>query len=70
VKKEERSMTKSNKQKNSGKTAQKKPLQDYKKVGTKFIPPFSHKIGPIKGISYGRQALPELIWWDVVIDKK
>jgi hypothetical protein len=47
-----------------------KVLDDYKKVGTKFIPPFSHKIGPIKGISYGRQALPELIWWDVVIDKK
>ncbi|MFH0798757.1 MAG: hypothetical protein V2A66_01100 [Pseudomonadota bacterium] len=47
-----------------------KVLGDYKKVGSKFIPPFSHQLGPIKGSSYGRQTLPELIWWDVIIDKK
>jgi hypothetical protein len=44
-------------------------LTGYKRNGHKFIPPFIHKLGPIKGISYSRQTLPELIWWDVVIDK-
>lgn len=44
-------------------------LSDYKKVGSKFIPPFGHKLGPIQGFSYARQTLPELIWWDVIIDK-
>lgn len=50
-------------------TQPKKPLSDYKKVGKKFIPPLTHQIGPLKGISYTRQALPELVWWDVIIDK-
>lgn len=47
-----------------------KVLGAYKKVGSKFISPFSHKIGPITGINYGRRVLPELIWWDSIIDKK
>lgn len=45
-------------------------LDGYKKVGSKYIPPFMHKLGPIKSISYARQTLPELIWWDVIMDKK
>lgn len=44
-------------------------LEGYKKVGSKFIPPFMHRLGPINSISYARQTLPELIWWDVLIDK-
>ena len=52
------------------KKQEKKVLQNYKKVGSKFIPPITHQLGPIKPISYGRQILPELIWWDVIIDKE
>ncbi|HWU42917.1 MAG TPA: hypothetical protein VN132_05745, partial [Bdellovibrio sp.] len=44
----------------------KKALEGYKKVGTKFLPPMNHLIGPMKNVSYFRLTMPELIWWDVV----
>ena len=37
-------------------------LQDHKRQGTKFIPPFLYKLGPIGGASWARTMLPELLW--------
>lgn len=47
----------------------KKVLGDYKKEGSKFIPPMTHMLGRMKEASYARQTLPELIWWDVLADQ-
>jgi len=45
-----------------------KVLEDYRKVGkTKFIPPLLQNVN-FKEISWHRQTLPELIWWDVLAD--
>lgn len=42
--------------------AKKKILQDHKREGKKFIPPFIHNLGPFGGVSWGRTMLPELLW--------
>jgi len=44
-------------------------LKDYKKVGATFVPPIVHQIGSLDFISWTSQTLPELIWWDVVMDR-
>lgn len=49
--------------------AKKTVLQGYKKVGSVFIPPIVHQIGALDYISWASQTLPELIWWDVLIDR-
>jgi hypothetical protein len=40
----------------------KKILQDHKREGKKFIPPFIYKLGPFGGASWARTMLPELLW--------
>lgn len=47
----------------------KKVLADYKKVGTTFVPPMVHRVGPWEFTSWSSQTLPELIWWDVLVDR-
>jgi hypothetical protein len=49
--------------KNSGKV-----LNSYQKVGTKFIPPILQKL-QFEYTSWSSQTMPELIWWDVLIDR-
>ena len=49
--------------------ASRKVLGDYKKVGTTFVPPMVHRVGPWDFTSWFSQTLPELIWWDVLIDR-
>ena len=44
-------------------------LGDYKKIGTTFIPPMVHQVGPWDYISWASQTMPELVWWDVIIDR-
>jgi hypothetical protein len=44
-------------------------LDGYKKVGSVFIPPIVHRIGSLDYVSWASHTLPELIWWDVLIDR-
>jgi hypothetical protein len=39
-----------------------KILLDHKREGKKFIPPFMHKLGPVREISWVRSMLPEFLW--------
>lgn len=45
-----------------------KVLGSYQKVGTKFVPPLLQEF-KFDYISWSSQTMPELIWWDVLIDK-
>jgi hypothetical protein len=47
----------------------KKVLADYKRIGTTFVPPMVHKVGPWDFTSWSSQTLPELVWWDVLVDR-
>jgi len=40
----------------------KKILQDYKRQGKTFIPPFTHMLGPLQEISWVKTMIPELVW--------
>jgi hypothetical protein len=44
-----------------------KVLGSYQKVGTKFIPPLLQTF-KFDYISWSSQTMPELVWWDVLID--
>lgn len=57
------------KKKKQAQEKDKKVLADYKKVGTTFVPPMIHRVGPWDFTSWSSQTLPELIWWDVLIDR-
>jgi hypothetical protein len=50
--------------KNTGKV-----LGSYQKVGTKFVPPLLSFSAKWEYISWSSQTMPELVWWDVLIDK-
>jgi len=54
---------KEDREKKSGKV-----LSSYQKVGTKFVPPLLQKL-KLEYVSWSRQIMPELIWWDVLVDK-
>lgn len=54
------------KKQKQGQEKDKKVLADYKKVGTTFVPPMVHRVGPWEFTSWSSQTLPELIWWDVL----
>lgn len=47
----------------------KRVLEGYKKVGSTFIPPILHRLGPVNSVSWAIQSMPELIWWDALIDR-
>jgi hypothetical protein len=57
------------KEKKQARGADKKVLADYKKIGSTFVPPMVHRLGPWDYTNWSSQILPELIWWDVVIDR-
>jgi hypothetical protein len=40
----------------------KKVLNDHKRQGKTYIPPFTHMIGPLQEISWVKTILPELLW--------
>jgi hypothetical protein len=44
-------------------------LDGYKKVGTAFVPPIVHRVGPWDHVRWATQTMPELIWWDVLADR-
>lgn len=46
---------------------ERKILNSYRKVGTKFVPPLLQSF-QLDHISWSSQTLPELIWWDVLAD--
>lgn len=46
-----------------------KVLGDYRKVGTKFVPPLLDMPMRFDYISWASHIMPELIWWDVLADK-
>jgi hypothetical protein len=52
-----------NKAENSGKV-----LKSYRKVGSRFVPPMLQMF-QFEDVSWLRQTMPELIWWDVLIQK-
>jgi hypothetical protein len=45
-----------------------KVLGSYQKVGTKFVPPLLQSF-KFDYISWSSQTMPELVWWDVLIDR-
>jgi hypothetical protein len=44
-----------------------KVLGSYQKVGTKFVPPLLQTMN-FEYIRWSHQIMPELIWWDVLVD--
>lgn len=46
----------------------KKVLQDHKRHGKTFIPPFRYMLGPLREISWVRTMLPELLWIALIQD--
>ena len=46
----------------------KKVLQDHKRQGKTFIPPFQHMLGPLSEISWVKTILPELLWIALIQD--
>lgn len=57
------------KKKKQERRANRKVLDGYTKIGTTFVPPMVHRVGPWEYTSWSSQTLPELIWWDVLIDR-
>ena len=57
------------KKKKEARSVNKGVLDGYKKIGTTFVPPMVHRTGPWEHISWSSQTMPELIWWDVLIDR-
>jgi hypothetical protein len=57
------------KKKKHAQGANKRVLDGYKKIGTTFVPPMVHRVGPWEFTSWSSQIMPELIWWDVLIDR-
>ena len=43
-------------------------LKSYRKVGSRFVPPMLQMF-QFEDVSWLRQTLPELIWWDVLIEQ-
>jgi hypothetical protein len=54
---------KKDREKKSGKV-----LGSYQKVGTKFVPPMLKLSPRWEFTSWSSQTMPELVWWDVLID--
>lgn len=48
--------------------AKKKVLQDHKRQGKTFIPPFTDILGPLHEISWYKTMLPELLWIALIQD--
>lgn len=46
----------------------KKVLQDHKRHGNTFIPPFQHMLGPLSEIAWAKTMLPELLWIALIQD--
>jgi hypothetical protein len=46
----------------------KKVLQDHKRQGKKFIPPFTHMLGQMREVSWVKTVLPELLWIALIQD--
>ena len=44
-------------------------LDGYKRVGSRFIPPLVHRLGHLDYVSWSAQTIPELVWWDILIDR-
>jgi hypothetical protein len=57
------------KKKQQAKPVNRRVLDGYKKIGTTFVPPMVHRVGPWDYTSWSSQTMPELIWWDVLIDR-
>ena len=57
------------KKKAKSQTKDRRVLDGYKKIGTTFVPPMVHRVGPVDYTSWSSQTMPELIWWDVIIDR-
>lgn len=45
-----------------------KVLNSYRKVGSRFVPPMLQMFN-FEDVSWLRQTMPELIWWDVLIEE-
>ena len=46
----------------------KKVLQDHKRQGKTFIPPFTHTLGPLHEVSWIKTMIPELLWIALIQD--
>jgi len=44
-------------------------LEDHKRIGKRFIPPFLYQIGPLSEVSWVDEIMPELIWISLLIDR-
>jgi len=54
------------KQEAIGTMSKKKILEDHKRSGKVFVPPFIHKLGPLSETSWIKSMLPELLWLALV----
>jgi len=45
-----------------------KVLQDHKRKGKSFIPPFTHTLGPLQEVSWVKTMIPELLWIALIQD--
>lgn len=45
-----------------------KVLQDHKRQGKTFIPPFTHTLGPLQEVSWVKTMLPEFLWIALIQD--
>ncbi len=57
------------KKKKQARNASGSVLGGYRKIGATFVPPMVHRVGPWDYTSWSSQTMPELIWWDVLIDR-
>jgi hypothetical protein len=42
--------------------ARKKVLVDHKRMGKTLVPPFVHRLGPLREVSWIKTVLPEILW--------
>jgi len=48
---------------------QREVLDDHKRIGKKFVPPFLNQLGPISEVSWVDGIIPELIWIGLLVDQ-
>lgn len=50
-------------------TRRREVLEDHKRIGKRFIPPFLYQIGRLSEVSWVDEIMPELIWIGLLIDR-
>ena len=43
-------------------------LEDHKRIGKRFVPPFLYQLGPLSEISWVNEIMPEILWIGLLIE--